>query len=68
MVSIADQIINSPNNYNPSSSGYIDTYSIFSGNMSAYQNYTEYNVGSTYIPLIVLQSSQGNTIINNVSS
>jgi uncharacterized coiled-coil DUF342 family protein len=68
MVSIADQIINSPNNYSPSSSGYIDTYSIFSGTMGAYQNYAEYNVTSTYIPLIVLQSGQGNTIISDVSS
>ena len=72
MVSIADQIINSPNNYNPSSSGYIDTYSIFNGTIGVYTNpsgsYAEYNVGQTYIPLIVLQSGQGNTIINNISS
>ena len=72
MINIADQIINSLGNSNPTSSGYIDTYSIFNGTMSVYQNYSnyypEYNVGQTYIPLIVLQSSQGNTIINSVSS
>jgi transcription initiation factor TFIID TATA-box-binding protein len=72
MINIADQIINSPGNPNPTNSGYIDTYSIFNGTMSVYQNYSnyypEYIVGQTYIPLIVLQSGQGNTIINTVSS
>jgi hypothetical protein len=69
MINIADQIINSPGNQNPTSSGYIDTYDIFSVNSTgAYQGFPEYNVGQTYIPLIVLQSGQGNTIISDVSS
>jgi hypothetical protein len=72
MINIADQSINSPYNADPTSSGVIYTYSIFRGNMSVYLNdsnyYPEYIVGKTYIPLIVLQSQQGNTIINNVSS
>ena len=69
MINIADQIINNPGNQNPTSSGYIDTYDIFSVNSTgAYQGFPEYNVGQTYIPLIVLQSGQGNTIISGVSS
>ena len=69
MINIADQIINSPGNQNPTSSGYIDTYDIFSVNSTgAYQGFPEYNVGQIYIPLIVLQSGQGNTIISDVSS
>lgn len=70
MINIADQIINSPGNQNPTSSGIIYTYSIFQGplTINTNQGYPQYNVGSTYIPLIVLQSGQGNTIINNISS
>jgi len=68
MINIADQIINSPNNPNPTSGGVIYTYSIFDGTISTYQNYPQYNVGQTYIPLIVLESKKGNTIINTVSS
>jgi len=70
MINIADQIINSPGNSNPTGSGYIDTYSIFNGTLTinTNQDYPQYNVGQTYIPLIVLKSGQGNTIISNVSS
>ena len=70
MINIADQIINSPGNSNPTGSGYIDTYSIFNGTLTinTNQDYPQYNVGQTYIPLIVLKSGQGNTIINSVSS
>jgi len=70
MINIADQIINSPGNQNPTGSGYIDTYSIFQGTLTinTNQGYPQYNVGQTYIPLIVLKSGQGNTIINEVSS
>jgi hypothetical protein len=69
MINIADQIINSPNNPNPTNSGAIYTYDIFSVNSTgAYQGFPEYNVGQTYIPLIVLKSGQGNTIISDVSS
>jgi hypothetical protein len=68
MVNIADEIINSPNNQNPTASGIIDTYSIFKGTMSTYQTYPQYNVGQTYIPLIVLKPQQGNTIPDAVSS
>jgi archaellum component FlaC len=66
MINIADQIINSPNNPNPTSEGAIYTYSIFEGTINTYQNYPQYNVGQTYIPLIVLESKKGNTIINTV--
>jgi hypothetical protein len=68
MINIADEIINSPNNQNPTASGIIDTYSIFKGTMSTYQTYPQYNVGQTYIPLIVLKPQQGNTIPDAVSS
>ena len=70
MMNIADQIINSPGNQNPTSSGIIYTYSIFRGSLTINinQGYPQYNVGQTYIPLIVLQSGQGNTIIDTVSS
>ena len=68
MINIADQIINSPNNPNPTSGGVIYTYSIFEGTINTYQTYPQYNVGQTYIPLIVLESKKGNTIINTVSS
>ncbi|MFP3167297.1 MAG: hypothetical protein RXQ68_02640 [Candidatus Nanopusillus sp.] len=72
MINIADQVINSINNPNPTSTGLINTYSIFNGTISVYTGtstpYPEYNVGQTYIPIIVLQSGQGNTIINSVSS
>ena len=70
MINIADQIINSPGNQNPTGSGYIDTYSIFQGTLTinTNQGYPQYNVGQTYIPLIVLKSGQGNRIINEVSS
>jgi len=72
MINIADQIIDSPHNADPTSSGIIYTYSIFRGNMSVYQDgsnyYPEYIIRKTYIPVIVLQSGQGNTIINDVSS
>jgi uncharacterized protein YlxW (UPF0749 family) len=70
MINIADDIINSPGNQNPTSSGIIYTYSIFQGSLTinTNQGYPQYNVGSTYIPLIVLQSGQGNTIISDVSS
>ena len=70
MINIADQIINSPGNQNPTSSGIIYTYSIFQGSLTINinQGYPQYNVGQTYIPLIVLQSGQGNTIIDTVSS
>ena len=70
MINIADQIINSSGNQNPTSSGYIDTYSIFQGTLTinANQDYPQYNVGQTYVPIIVLKSGQGNTIISNVSS
>jgi hypothetical protein len=70
MINIADQIINSPGNQNPTSEGIIYTYSIFQGSLTinTNQGYPQYNVGQTYIPLIVLQSGQGNTIINEVSS
>ena len=70
MINIADKIINSPGNSNPTGSGYIDTYSIFNGTLTinTNQDYPQYNVGQTYIPLIVLKSGQGNTIISNVSS
>jgi hypothetical protein len=40
--------------------------------MSVYNNYSnyypEYIVGQKYIPLIVLQSGQGNIIISDISS
>jgi len=70
MINIADQIINSPGNQNPTSEGIIYTYSIFQGSLTinTNQGYPQYNVGQTYIPLIVSQSGQGNTIINEVSS
>ena len=70
MINIADQIINSPGNQNPTSEGNIYTYSIFQGSLTinTNQGFPQYNVGKTYIPLIVLQSGQGNTIINDVSS
>ena len=67
MINIADQIINSPNNQNPTHSGIIDTYSIFSGTISGYGGYAQYNVGNIY-PLIVLKPQQGNTIPDAVSS
>ena len=63
MISIADQIINSPGNPNPTSSGIIYTYSIFNGTVSTYQNYTEYNVGQKYIPVIVLEPEEGESIV-----
>ncbi|EOD42262.1 putative archaeal coiled-coil protein [Candidatus Nanobsidianus stetteri] len=63
MISIADQIINSPGNQNPTSKGIIYTYSIFNGSVSTYQNYPEYIVGQTYIPLIVLEPEEGESII-----
>jgi len=68
MINITDQIINSPNNQNPTHSGIIDTYSIFSGTISGYGRYAQYNVGNVYIPLIVLKPEQGNTIPDAVSS
>jgi len=70
MINIADQIINSSGNQNPTGSGYIDTYSIFNGTLTinTNQGYPQYNVGQIYIPLIVLKSGQGNTIIDTVSS
>ena len=73
MINIADQIINSSNNPNPTNSGAIYTYDIFNAtSVGVYNNtseyFPEYNVGQTYIPLIVLKSGQGNTIINEVSS
>ena len=67
MINIADQIINSPDNQNPTHSGIIDTYSIFSGTISGYGGYAQYNVGNIY-PLIVLKPQQGNTIPDAVSS
>jgi len=63
MISIADQIINSPGNPNPTSEGLIYTYSIFNGTKSIYQNYTEYNVGQIYIPVIVLEPEEGESIL-----
>ena len=69
MINIADQIINSPGNQNPTSEGIVYTYSITSQlPITTYQNYPQFNVGPTYIPIIVLESEKGNTIINNVSS
>ena len=77
MIDIADQMITSTNNskiinsynlQNPTHSGIIDTYSIFSGTISGYGRYGQYNVGKVYIPLIVLKPQQGNTIPDAVSS
>jgi len=68
MINIADMIIKSPNNPNPTSTGAIYTYSIFKGTMDTYNGYPKYNVGQTYISLIVLESKKGNTILNDVSS
>jgi gas vesicle protein len=69
MINIADQIINSPGNQNPTSEGIVYTYSITSQvPITTYQNYPQFNVGPTYIPIIVLESEKGNTIINTVSS
>jgi len=63
MINIADQIINSPDNPNPTSGGIIYTFSIFNGTKSIYQNYTEYNVGQTYMPVIVLEPEEGESIL-----
>jgi hypothetical protein len=64
MINIADQIINSPGNPNPTSEGTIYTYSIFNGTKSIYQNYyTEYNVGPIYFPVIVLEPEEGESIL-----
>ena len=68
MIDIADRIINSFGNKNPAHSRILDTYSIFNGTTSAYQNYTQYNVGKTYIPAIELIPEQGNAILGSVSS
>jgi hypothetical protein len=69
MINIADQIINSPGNQNPTSEGIVYTYSITSQlPITTYQNYPQFNVGPTYIPIIVLESEKGNTILNSVSS
>lgn len=69
MINIADQIINSPGNQNPTSEGIVYTYSITSQlPITTYQNYPQFNVGPTYISIIVLESEKGNTIINTVSS
>jgi hypothetical protein len=68
MINIADQIINSPGNPNPTSEGTIYTYSIFNGTKSIYQNYTEYNVGQIYMPVIVLEPEEGINFININSS
>jgi hypothetical protein len=63
MINIADQIINSLNNPNPTSIGIIYTYSIFNGifngTINTYQSYPQYNVGQTYIPVIVLEPEEG---------
>jgi hypothetical protein len=69
MINIADQIINSPGNQNPTSEGIVYTYSITSQvPITTYQNYPQFNVESTYIPIIVLESEKGNTILNSISS
>jgi hypothetical protein len=68
MINIADQIINSPGNPNPTSEGIIYTFSIFDGTISTYQNYTEYIVGGKYIPIIVLKPKEGESIIDTDSS
>jgi hypothetical protein len=63
MINIADQILKTPGNQNPTSSGIIYTYSIFDGTKSTYQNFIEYIVGQTYMPFIVLKPEKGGSII-----